>query len=241
VLDKLDKGEMVEISTGLFTDNIPESGVWNGEAYTAVARNYRPDHLAILPDQKGSCSIADGAGLLRNKAKPGGTGESDQGPQAKSGKPLDGFDKGLTPGAIEPAVEFDPNIALGEHVRALADEREDASTDSTVVDRTVHFPSGKSADASAVLRDRGFAAVGGSRLHGTALEGGVRTQGQLGSHGRGLLELEEALAWHVARVQNLEAESPRRLVQRALGRAVHAFPLSARFAARLHRRRAGPE
>lgn len=32
----------------------------------AVARNHRPDHLAILPDQVGACSLADGAGLIRN-------------------------------------------------------------------------------------------------------------------------------------------------------------------------------
>lgn len=68
VLEKIEKGEMVEVSTGLFTDNEESPGEWNGEKYIAIARNYRPDHLAILPDLKGSCSIADGAGLLRNAA-----------------------------------------------------------------------------------------------------------------------------------------------------------------------------
>jgi hypothetical protein len=37
-----------------------------GRQYVGIARNHRPDHLAILPDLKGSCSIADGAGLCRN-------------------------------------------------------------------------------------------------------------------------------------------------------------------------------
>lgn len=60
------KGKMVEVSTGLFTDNEHKTGIWNGEDYESIARNYRPDHLAILPDQKGACSIEDGAGLLRN-------------------------------------------------------------------------------------------------------------------------------------------------------------------------------
>jgi len=70
ILEALEKGEMMEISTGLFTENeLVENGEWNGEAYTEIARNYRPDHLAILPDQVGACSIADGGGLLRNKAK----------------------------------------------------------------------------------------------------------------------------------------------------------------------------
>uniref|UniRef100_A0A6M3IXL0 DUF2213 domain-containing protein n=2 Tax=viral metagenome TaxID=1070528 RepID=A0A6M3IXL0_9ZZZZ len=56
---------MMELSTGLFTDNEPTEGVFNGKAYTAIARNYRPDHLALLPDLIGACSIADGAGFMR--------------------------------------------------------------------------------------------------------------------------------------------------------------------------------
>ncbi len=66
VLEALEAGKMIEVSTGLFTDNEPTEGEWNSEKYVAIARNYRPDHLAILPDQVGSCSIDDGAGLLRN-------------------------------------------------------------------------------------------------------------------------------------------------------------------------------
>jgi hypothetical protein len=49
----------------LYTDKVEEEGVWNGEEYTWVAKNFRPDHLALLPDLKGACSVADGAGFLR--------------------------------------------------------------------------------------------------------------------------------------------------------------------------------
>ena len=66
VLDAVEAGKPVEVSTGLFTDNEGPGGDWHGERYATTARNYRPDHLAILPDQKGSCSIADGAGLNMN-------------------------------------------------------------------------------------------------------------------------------------------------------------------------------
>jgi len=78
VLEALEAGTMMEVSTGLFTDHDNTEGEWNGEKYTAVARNYRPDHLAILPDLKGACSIEDGAGLLRNaqEAADEGTSES---------------------------------------------------------------------------------------------------------------------------------------------------------------------
>lgn len=65
VLDALEQNKLMEVSTGLFTENIDETGEWNGEQYTAIAVNHQPDHLALLPDQIGACSIADGAGLLQ--------------------------------------------------------------------------------------------------------------------------------------------------------------------------------
>lgn len=65
VLAAIEADEMQELSTGLFTDNESGEGEWNGEEYDYVARNYRPDHLAILPDQIGACSKKDGAGFLR--------------------------------------------------------------------------------------------------------------------------------------------------------------------------------
>lgn len=69
VLAAIENGDMMEVSTGLFTDNEMEEGEWNGKKYIGIARNLRPDHLAILPDLTGACSIEDGAGLLRNVAK----------------------------------------------------------------------------------------------------------------------------------------------------------------------------
>lgn len=60
--------EMMELSTGVFVDNDPTAGEWKGENYVGIARNLRPDHLALLPDQIGACSIKDGAGFLRNQA-----------------------------------------------------------------------------------------------------------------------------------------------------------------------------
>lgn len=69
VAEAITNKAMMEVSTGLFTENEDAEGEFNGKPYTAIARNYRPDHLAILPDQKGACSIEDGAGLLRTNAQ----------------------------------------------------------------------------------------------------------------------------------------------------------------------------
>jgi hypothetical protein len=67
ILSSLETGQPIELSTGLFTTNEPTKGIHNGIEYVAIARNYRPDHLAVLPDQKGACSLKDGCGVLVNK------------------------------------------------------------------------------------------------------------------------------------------------------------------------------
>lgn len=76
ILEAINRGENVEVSTGLWNDLDPTPGVWNTETYTGSVINIIPDHLALLPDEKGACSIADGAGLLRN-AETVATGPND--------------------------------------------------------------------------------------------------------------------------------------------------------------------
>lgn len=66
-LSMLQKGEALEISTGLFLENDGKPGEWNGEAYNATVCNFRPDHLALLPGGKGACCWGDGCGVRVNK------------------------------------------------------------------------------------------------------------------------------------------------------------------------------
>lgn len=65
VMSMLLNNMMIEVSTGLFVEEIKAPGEWKGEKYTTIAVNYRPDHLALLPKEIGACSIADGAGFPR--------------------------------------------------------------------------------------------------------------------------------------------------------------------------------
>ena len=78
VLYNLEREQPIGLSTGLFTRNdpAPSGSVFNGRAYTHVAREYIPDHLAILPDIPGACSIKDGCGVLVNSLT-GGLGVDD--------------------------------------------------------------------------------------------------------------------------------------------------------------------
>lgn len=70
ILNILQSGGSLEVSTGLFTQNDkakPGSRYKDGREYSYIARNYRPDHLALLPDETGACSIKDGCGLNINQ------------------------------------------------------------------------------------------------------------------------------------------------------------------------------
>lgn len=60
------QGGKMEVSTGLWGDHLPSTGEWNGEPYEYVLRNFRPDHLALLPGELGACSWEDGCGIRVN-------------------------------------------------------------------------------------------------------------------------------------------------------------------------------
>jgi hypothetical protein len=60
-------GEPLEVSLGMFSEEEETSGEFNGETYNAIARNPRPDHLALLPGDVGACSWTDGCGIRNNK------------------------------------------------------------------------------------------------------------------------------------------------------------------------------
>jgi len=70
ILNKLENGEKVEVSTG-FPVAVEESpGVLNGEEYDRVIHPAGFDHLAIFAEKIGACSIEDGCGLAQNKDLP---------------------------------------------------------------------------------------------------------------------------------------------------------------------------
>jgi hypothetical protein len=58
-------GKPIDISTGLWSDELSVRGDWNGESYTGIVQNIRPDHVALLPGQVGACSWKDGCGAPR--------------------------------------------------------------------------------------------------------------------------------------------------------------------------------
>jgi hypothetical protein len=68
---KVRDGEVIEVSTGYYTERVNQRGVWKGSPYTVVQTNVKPDHIAILPDQIGACSVVNGCGMSRNDSDCG--------------------------------------------------------------------------------------------------------------------------------------------------------------------------
>lgn len=66
-------GKQINVSTGLFTvdEKVNNEQTYNGKTYTHIARNYQPDHLAVLLDNQGACSIKDGCGINVNSITSG--------------------------------------------------------------------------------------------------------------------------------------------------------------------------
>ena len=66
IIMNIESGRPVEVSTGLYTSKevAPAGANYKGKSYDFIARDYVPDHLAILPTTVGACSVEDGCGIL---------------------------------------------------------------------------------------------------------------------------------------------------------------------------------
>lgn len=64
VRDALRDGRVLEVSTGLGTE-LEDEAVAIGTVRAWPASRLYPDHLAILPEGRGACSVAAGCGMAR--------------------------------------------------------------------------------------------------------------------------------------------------------------------------------
>lgn len=68
-LERIDAGEMVEVSTAYWAQLEDVRGEYEGEPYSGIQRGLRPDHVALLATAVGACSIEDGCGANRYNAR----------------------------------------------------------------------------------------------------------------------------------------------------------------------------
>lgn len=66
-VQRLEEGQLIDVSTSYFSDIEPGRGERFGQKFDAIIRNIRPDHLAVLLDEEGACSLDDGCGIPRNQ------------------------------------------------------------------------------------------------------------------------------------------------------------------------------
>ena len=67
LLSNLKKEVKIEVSTGYFAFTELQAGEIKGNKYNEVHRDIKPDHLALLPDAIGACSIQDGCGTFNKR------------------------------------------------------------------------------------------------------------------------------------------------------------------------------
>lgn len=67
-VNNVDQGNVTELSTGFGTNIEAVPGTFDGAEYDVILRGIVPDHLALLPDETGACSVKDGCGLGVNHA-----------------------------------------------------------------------------------------------------------------------------------------------------------------------------
>ncbi|KKN88044.1 hypothetical protein LCGC14_0251160 [marine sediment metagenome] len=63
--------KLQEVSTGYFVDRIARAGRFRGQTFAIVQMNIVPDHLAVLTNEVGACSIEGGCGAPRLNSNGG--------------------------------------------------------------------------------------------------------------------------------------------------------------------------
>jgi hypothetical protein len=69
LIETIESGEPMDVSTGYFSFPEPVGGELNGKIYEDIDRGVRPNHLALLPHEEGACNWADGCGVRANKRR----------------------------------------------------------------------------------------------------------------------------------------------------------------------------
>ncbi len=68
-IEALERGDRIDVSTGVFVLSNDTKGTWNGEDYEGEVIYQWPDHLALLPGGEGACNWKDGCGIRNQGAK----------------------------------------------------------------------------------------------------------------------------------------------------------------------------
>jgi len=71
IMDLISRQKPIETSTGYWSESVPQAGNFNGRDYRYVDQKIHPDHIALLTQEPGACSLEDGCGMNRNSSVDG--------------------------------------------------------------------------------------------------------------------------------------------------------------------------
>ena len=69
IVNALESNTGIDVSSAYWRDLEETQGEIDGIAYNGIARNLRPDHIALLPNEQGACSWKMGCGAPRTNAQ----------------------------------------------------------------------------------------------------------------------------------------------------------------------------
>lgn len=149
----------LDVSVGVFTDDDLSTGEWNGEAYVGIARNHRPDHLALLPGGKGACSWSDGCGIRANEyTQDDFNPYHDKEGKFAEGKGGGGGDKGGGDREPDPLTKEKRDRLDSEYISKFKDALDDPKTPGA----TVNLSEGVALSLQTELSSRGYKMKEGS-------------------------------------------------------------------------------
>jgi len=204
ILERIANREPVEVSTGFPAAIDPTPGVFNGEAYDKVLTPLGVDHLALLPNARGACSVSDGCGLAANHEGNCATEDvpMDEETQGKFAAALDKLtaflSRAVPPEEDPPAIDPEPDPVAN-------DNREEGDTMNRDRMITALAANGRDKEALSKLSDCDLKA-----LMGTNSE--PEPQGDGWDRAKHWRERYESLNAETASAREREAEERQRLV-----------------------------
>lgn len=149
-VQRIAAGELVEVSIGSWSITTPQEGVFDGKPYKGITDEISPNHLALLPNDRGACSVAAGCGTprlstamqsVRNAARRPASKGVESTPWSVSGRSLSDW---ATAAAKATGATFDATAPVKEwpvEVRAwIADRTLLGSVNAETAEELLFFP-----------------------------------------------------------------------------------------------------
>jgi hypothetical protein len=135
IVEAIENGQVLETSTGYWADDEMTAGEFDGRPFQTVHRNLLPDHIAILTNVPGACSVRDGCGVNINvKHNCAEDHECDCPFKIKSNNPsLPGYENGNLPTAMLVKYCFDKGNRTPEQIEGLRDYIKKNGIDKPVI------------------------------------------------------------------------------------------------------------